>query len=131
MDFVIVAFIMTAGMGYIEPLNVYPAEMQCGQAGAVVGVQVDRLVNPTAVLWPDPKISGQHCRVSIEAKVAGLIQGEYHIATTIVTTGCCGLVTVEPFIGHDPHTSPEWMRDTVVTTPPALAPVNLQLRPMQ
>lgn len=118
MDYVIVWFILTGGMGSIPLLEVRAPS--CGRAGAIVGVQVDRVVNPTAVLWPDPQVVGQHCRTDISARVAGLPPGEYHIATTIVTK-----VDGGRFIAPDPHTSPMWSRRTSGSTPPPPARVRV------
>lgn len=111
MEFVIVWFVMTGGAGYLPPQNVQPTEMQCGIDGAVVGVKIDRVVNPSMVLWPDPYVEGKHCQTDISARVATLTQGEYHIATTIVGKSYAWNAPVERYIGHDPHTSVAWMRD--------------------
>lgn len=110
MGFVIVWFIMTNGSGYIPPQNVQPLQMSCGLAGAVVGVKVDRPVNPTRASWPDPRILGQHCEVDINQRVAGLAHGEYHLATTIVGKDYKPGEKPESYIGHDPHTSDLWLR---------------------
>lgn len=113
MDKVIVWFILTGGTGYIEPQEVTPAQMTCALPGTVVGVQIDKPVNPSLVLWPDPKTVGQHCRVDIAARVATLKPGEYHIATTIVAkTRYFGSKDdkPEPYIQHDPHTTANWRR---------------------
>ena len=121
MDFIIVWFIMTNGTGYIPPQDVRLTDMRCGIAGAVIGVLVDRPVNPTTALWPDPKIPDQHCEVDISQRVAGLPHGEYHLATTIVGNG-----KPESYIGHDPHTSTKWLRSL---TSPGLpgAPTNFRV----
>lgn len=127
MAYVIVWFILTNGSGYRPPLDV--KDPPCGIVGPIVGVQVDRLVNPTAVLWPDPKIVGAHCRVDIRDHVEGLAPGEYHVGTTIVAKEW--IVAGSPpefYIGHDPHTSPLWMRQIGPSTNPA-RPAGLGIKP--
>jgi hypothetical protein len=126
MAFVIVWFVMTGGAGYIAPLDVPPSEMRCGIDGAVIGVQLDRVVNPSMVRWPDPNVAGQHCQVDISARVATLAQGEYHIATTIVGKAYAWNEPVDRYIGHDPHTSVVWMRDPNPTGLP-LRPTNFRI----
>lgn len=127
MELVIVWFVMTGGSGYIAPQDVRPAEMRCGLEGAVVGVKIDRVVNPTVVRWPDPKVVGQHCEVDISQRVNALSQGEYHIATTIVSKMYTfGVGQPESYIGHDPHTSVAWMRDPHATGLP-IRPSNLRV----
>lgn len=130
MAYVILWFILTNGSGYLEPLRVDPAMMRCGLAGAVTGVQLDRLVNPQTASWPDPYFPGVHCEVDISAKVASLVQGEYHVATTEVGVDVPFGTPVPRYIGIDPHTSELWRRDGTVK-PPTLAPANLRLRPQQ
>lgn len=129
MDFVIVWFIMTGGSGYIPPQNVQQSEMRCGLDGEVIGVKIDRVVNPSMALWPDPQVPGKHCQVDISARVASLPQGEYHLGTTIVSKPI-GFVSPppEPYIGHDPHTSVLWMRDPNPTGLPP-RPANLRIPP--
>jgi hypothetical protein len=70
-----------------------------------VGLQVDRVVNPSKVLWPDPNVADKHCEQSISERVVGLEPGEYHLATTELTDG-----SRIPYIGIDPHTSVYWKR---------------------
>ena len=131
MEYVILWFILAGGAGYLEPLTVQPPMMSCGLAGAVVGVQVDRLANPTKVSWPDPYFPGVHCDVDIRAKVATLKPGEYHAATTIVSKPCC--VPIAPpasYINHDPHTSPTFVIGNL-SHPPAPASVGISGTGMQ
>lgn len=132
MEAILISFILLGGAGgYIEPLRVNAADLPCGLEGAVVGIQVDRVVNPTFVTFPDPKVAGKHCQVSIEARVAGLIHGLYEIATTelgAVYSYGPGAVQAPGYIGVDPHVSVEWMRDTTVTTAPAIAPTGFRMR---
>lgn len=128
MDVILVWFIMSNGTGFIAPQHVDPAAMQCGLAGEVIGVTVDRAINPTLALWPDPRAPGQHCAVDISQRVAALAHGEYRLATTIVDKSRhFGDVTVyERFIPHDPHTSDPWLRSL---TSPGLPgkPTNFRL----
>lgn len=93
---------MTNGNGFIPTLDVKPNSpiIQCGINGAIIGVQIDKLENPTKTLWPDPHLVGKHCEVDISARVAALSNGEYHLATTIVDDG-----TEPGYIYHDPHIS--------------------------
>lgn len=99
-------------MGYIPPQNVYKADMSCGREGTIIGIQLEKTVNPTYVLWPDPSIPGLHCKVDIRDRMIGLVEGEYHIATTIVG----GEI---PYIQHDPHTTVQWFRRNGIGTTPA------------
>lgn len=125
MDYVVLWFILTNGSGYLPPLDVKPAMMQCGLAGAVAGVHVDRLVNPTKAIWPDPYFPGVHCEVDISAHVASLKQGEYHNCTTEMGNG-----SKVPYIGIDPHCTELWRRDGSIV-PPNVAPANLRMRGQQ
>jgi hypothetical protein len=106
MDYVLIYFILTGGFGVAPTLEIHKTDMSCGLNGAVIGVQIDKLVNPTKVYWPDPNISNMHCIVDISKKVVTLEPGEYHIATSIMGSGCCEpTVHSTPYIGHDPHTT--------------------------
>lgn len=99
-------FILTNGpAGYTPPQIVQKSEMSCGLEGAIVGVQLDRLVNPTTVYWPDPTVANFHCAISIKDRVVGLQQGEYHIATTIIADN-----SGNRYFQHDPHTTVYWTR---------------------
>lgn len=116
-------FLLTAGgaepTGYIEPQAVHKADMSCGLDGAVVGVQLDQIVNPSAITFPDPGIAGKHCRASIAARVMQLQPGTYEIATTeMVDSGPFGTPPV-PYIGIDPHVSVQFTRtDSAAPVPP-------------
>lgn len=105
--------------GYIPPQDVRKADMSCGLPGAVVGVQIDRLVNPSFIEFPDPGFANMHCRASIAARVAGLQPGIYEIATTemgrIPEPG-----EVPGYIGIDPHVSVQF---TVTTSTGPFTPV--------
>lgn len=126
MDFVILWFVLAAG-GYIAPMDV--RSPQCGLSGLVVGILVDRVVNPTAVLWPDPQTVGEHCRVDVTDRVAGVAPGEYHFATTIVGKAVAFGVELPPrYQPHDPHTSVSWVRQVGPGTEPS-KPATLQIRP--
>lgn len=133
MQAIIISFILLGSAGgYIEPLTIQAADLPCGLEGAVVGIQVDRLVNPTFVTFPDPNVAGKHCQVSIEARVAGLIHGVYEIATTEVGKVFAygpGATQAPGYIGVDPHVTGEWMRDAAVTTAPAIAPTGFRWSP--
>jgi hypothetical protein len=48
--------------------------------------------------------------VDIAAKVASLTPGEYHVATTIVTKPIRWDGPTVGHIGHDPHTTDQWVR---------------------
>jgi hypothetical protein len=120
MDYVILWFILYNGSGYIEPQKVTKTEMSCGLDGSVVGVQLvgeqvnteGLQINPYRVRWPDPGMADKHCIVDIHQRVSTLSPGKYHIATTIVGDG-----TTVPYIGHDPHTTVDFMviKSTVAT----------------
>lgn len=122
MSFVMVWFILTTpangviAPGYIKPQDVYLTDMQCGLSGAVVGVHVDRIVNPQFVTWPDPFFEGVHCSADISARVAALPLGEYHIATTIVGADLPFGTPVPHVNGHDPHTTTSWLRAAASTS---------------
>jgi hypothetical protein len=93
----------------MEPLSI--RNPPCGLAPAVVGLQVDRLVNPTAALWPDPYFPGTHCRVDISATVAELSAtrpGTYELATTEMGKQVPFGTVIPPYIGIDPHVSPRF-----------------------
>jgi len=121
MDYIVAwfVFLLTAAgaepTGYIPPQDVLKSNMSCGLPGAVVGVQVDTLVNPTTILFPDPGIAGLHCTASIAARVQQLQPGRYEIATT--DTGRLWDGTGVPYIGIDPHVSVEWIRALDSTLP--------------
>ena len=104
MTYVAIWFILTEGFGFIEPQYVHKADMSCGLPGIVIGVQLDSLVNPTKAYWVDPGFKDLHCVIDISARVQGLEQGEYEIATTIMDGE--GL----PYNYHDPHTSVKFLR---------------------
>lgn len=104
--------------GYVPPQDVPKATMPCGFSGTVVGVQVDREINPTKVMWVDPFVATKHCEVSIVDRVRTLAPGDYHIATTIMGDG-----SQIPMNQHDPHTSPNFKIIRVTGTP--FAPKNL------
>lgn len=104
--------------GYIKPQDVHLSDMQCGIAGAVVGVHVDRPVNPLKVSWPDPFFDDVHCEADISASIAALLPGEYEIATTIMGPDVPFGVPVPHINQHDPHTSTTWIRDGGTIPPP-------------
>lgn len=118
MNFVMLWFIVTAGINvpsYIEPMSVYtPA---CGRPGLVVGVMVDRVVNPSEALWPDPVTPGEHCTVDISEKVASLPVGNFYIATTVVEDAGLFDGTRRAAIPHDPHESVALVHDTSLEQP--------------
>jgi hypothetical protein len=129
LDYVALYFILTGGSGYRAPLDVYtPA---CGKPGLVVGLLVDRLVNPRMVLWPDPKTVGEHCEVDVAAYVLALETGEYENCTTEMGKAIGWDAPRVPYIGIDPHCSLLWRRDAGDVTPPSTAPTNFQLRGQQ
>ena len=91
--------------GYVPPQGV--TLLRCGRPGAVVGIRVNRLLNPTLALWPDPFVADQHCEESIVARVAALAAGEYELATTEM-----GELNAAQWTFHiDPHVSERWRRD--------------------
>lgn len=110
MDYLLIWFVLAGGSGYIPPMEVRAP--LCGQVGPAIGVTVDRLVNPTAVIYPDPNVAGVHCRVDIRERVAGLVPGEYHVATTEVGKLYPFGTVPESYIHVDPHTSEDWVRQT-------------------
>lgn len=114
--FVTVWFVLSGGSGYIPPLDVHAP--LCGRPGAVVGVQVDRTINPTTLYWPDPRVADQHCVVDISAKVAEMKPGTYHNATTIHGKEVPFGTQAERYFGHDPHTTVYWVRDTTLLPRP-------------
>jgi len=114
MDYIVIWFILTGGFGYIPPQEVRKTDMSCGLEGQVIGVQLDKTVNPTKLYWPDPSIVDKHCVVDIKERVIGLLEGEYHIATTILGDG-----SSTPYIGHDPHTTVLWIRRNGIGVTPA------------
>jgi len=130
MDYIAVwfVFLLTAAggepTGYIPPQDVRKADMSCGLPGAVVGVQVDSLVNPTTVLFPDPGFANMHCTASIAARVQALPPGEYEIATTEMGDG-----TRTPYIGIDPHVSPRWRRTDSTLPVVPLRPAAIRVSP--
>lgn len=131
-EFVYVWFILSNGVGYIEPQRV--ENPPCGIEGGVIGVQIDRVVNPTAVLWPDPLVTGKHCRTNISERVAGLVPGEYHIATTIFSTPMSAearLLGGLGYYGHDPHITGYWFRHIGETGPEPVKPKDLRKVPGQ
>ncbi len=103
LDYVAIYFILTGGSGYRPPLDV--RNPPCGIAGAVVGLHVDRPVNPTIATWPDPYFPGVHCEVDIRAYVSQSEPGQYHLATTEMGKSVGFGVPVVPYIGIDPHTT--------------------------
>lgn len=121
MDYILLWFVMTTGTGYVPPQEARAP--QCGLAGPIAGIQVDRLVNPTEALWTDPKNAGQHCRTDISVRVKDLPEGEYHLATTEVNKvrSFGGTAAAAPYLGIDPHTSAKWTRKgTYVILPPTV-----------
>lgn len=138
MAYIIVWFVMTmpaVGViepGYIKPQDVHLADMQCGLPGAVVGVLVDRQVNPLKVSWPDPFFDGVHCDADISASVAALQPGEYHIATTIMGADLPFGTPVPHVNEHDPHTTSTWLRDGGTVPPPTpITTGTLRIQPQQ
>lgn len=107
MAYVVLYFVMTNAVGYLPPLDVRPTDsiIQCGIVGAIVGLQINKLENPTIALWPDPHLVDKHCEVDIAATVASLQNGEYHLATTEIGKDYTFGTPVESYIGIDPHTS--------------------------
>jgi len=101
LNYVSIFFIMTNSSGYTPPLDVRKFDMSCGLPGSVIGVQIDRNVNPSKVFFPDPGIPIMHCVVDISQKVNSLPEGEYHIATTEMGE----LNDPTPNFMIDPHTS--------------------------
>lgn len=127
MAFVLLWFVMTLGIGgYIEPMKVMPADMHCGLPGVVVGVRVDRAVNPQRAYWPDPGFEDLHCELDIAQRIAALPHGEYHLATTIVDKLYPFGVQPDRYIGHDPHTSDQWLRSAAAPGLPGL-PTNFRI----
>ena len=112
MDFILIWFILTGGNTYIPYQEVHKTDMSCGLEGKVVGVQLDRTINPTRLYWPDPGFENLHCEVFIGTRISGLIEGKYHIATTIIGDG-----SSTPYIGHDPHISVDFMIVKQITKP--------------
>lgn len=104
MNYVVLYFILTNGFGFLEPMQIHYNDsiIQCNLPNAVIGLQIDKLENPTKALWPDPNDSSKHCEVNIAGKVSGLEEGEYHLATTVIGA--------EPHIQIDPHTSRHWIK---------------------
>jgi len=105
MEALLICFIMTEGFGYIEPQRVNKLDMSCGKPGAVIGIQIDSLVNPTKAFYPDPGFANMHCVTDISQRIQALPQGEYHIATTELGDG-----SRIPYYGVDPHTSVYFLR---------------------
>ncbi len=103
-NYILIYFILTGGFGYREPQRVDKIDMSCGLEGQIVGVQLDSLVNPSKVYWPDPSIPNMHCIVDISQRIIGLEQGEYHLATSLHQN------EKGPYILHDPHTSVYFLR---------------------
>lgn len=126
MEYVTLWFILTGGTGYIAPMEVRAPE--CGRPGLVVGLLVDRKVNPTTVYWPDPKTVGEHCRIDVRQRVAEMPLGVYHFATTEMGKARAWNEPVEPYIGIDPHTSEEWTRAPMDLEPPSVAPTGFRIR---
>lgn len=120
MDYVALWFILTGGFGYIPYEDVRTP--QCGKAGQVVGLLVDRSVNPATAMWPDPNVAGVHCEADIRGRVAALAPGEYHLAATVFTKDLPFGTPTKPFIGIDPHTSIAWTREGDYV-PPATPPI--------
>ncbi len=120
---VVLWLIMTSGSGYIEPMTLDPARMRCGLPGVVVGVQVDRLEDPTVARWVDPQDPNAHCDVDVAARVAAMPMGEFHFATTHVRAAGDAV----PYLSPDPHTSRLWMRSGRVPDPPATTPEQVAL----
>lgn len=112
MDFIVFWFILTNGSGYLPPMDVRLTDnnVQCNLPGAIVGVQVNRLENPTIALWSDPTIPNRHCEVDISIKVASLPNGEYHNCTTIIGKEFPWNIKPTPYIPHDPHCSVYWLK---------------------
>lgn len=126
MDYVMLWFVLLGvGGGYIPPVEARTP--QCGLLGPVVGVIVDRLVNPTAVLYPDPQTPGAHCQVDVSTRVRALAPGEYQVATTeMMKPVAFGTSPAPRIIGIDPHVSLTWTRAgdySVPQTPPPPAPL--------
>ncbi len=99
-------FVMTNSVGYTPPMEVRVTDtyFQCGLTGAVVGLQINRLEDPTVVSWPGTT-PDTHCEVDVAARVATMPPGEYHFATTEM-----GVIGMSSPYNIDPHTSVYWIR---------------------
>lgn len=98
---------MTNAKGYLAPLEVKTTDslLRCNVSGAIVGLHINKLENPTIALWPDPYALDKHCEVDISAYVQKLEIGEYHLASTEHGADIPFGTPVEKYIGIDPHTS--------------------------
>lgn len=117
-------FIMTNGSGYLPPMEVRSGDsvIQCNITGAIVGLQIDKLENPTKALWPDPYDTTKHCEVDISAKVNSLVDGEYHSCTTQM-----GVIGVKSHNPIDPHCSVYWIKSkNPMTVIPSVRSVRVQ-----
>ena len=127
MDYITVwfVFLLTAAgaepTGYIAPMELRKADMSCGKPGAVVGVTINSAFDPSEITFPDPGFADMHCTASIAARVQALQPGRYEIATTEMGDG-----TGVPYIGIDPHVSPQWIRTD--STQPVLPSVPAAIR---
>lgn len=124
LEAILIWFVMTNQAGFIEPQRVEMTAAVCGLPGAVVGVQINRLENPSVVSWPDPMVVDQHCQADISARVKDLVPGEYHIATTELTK-LVAIGTGQPYIGIDPHTTVHWLKSTAPA--PVGRPTNVKI----
>lgn len=106
-------FILTNGMGYLAPMEIPVEALACNFDGAVVGVQIDSRENPQIVSIPAPGNPAKHCRIDVGDRVVGLVEGEYHFATTEMGDG-----SSKPFAIVDPHTSVYWLKSNAPTGRP-------------
>lgn len=112
MHYIALYFIMTNATGYSPPMEFRSTDsaLVCGISGAIVGLQVNKLENPTIALWPDPHEVDKHCEADIASRVAESEVGEYHLATTEMGVSQGFGAPPEIYIGIDPHTSVYWIK---------------------
>lgn len=122
--FVVLYLIMTSGAGSSVAYDV--KNPPCGVTGEVTGVQYDRSPNPTKVYWPDPYFPGAHCVVDVENWVLASAPGTYHFATTMIGPEIPIGVTVPHVFMHDPHVSPDWVRQSGGPPPPT-CPITIRV----
>lgn len=127
MEYLVLWFVMTAGPSI--PNSIAPQDVrapQCGQVGLIVGVIVDKLLNPTTAFFPDPHDAAAYCSQDIRPRVAALPPGEFHLATTEIGDG-----SRQPYIGIDPHTSLTFIRDSAPLPDSLMPPGRIRIIPLQ